>query len=254
MTQEAPTLFPEKAEVTRTELNFLLYWRKPPSNWIVCAPGWPQEYAKRLKRGWTPLPQYGTFTPGLKSEDSRGHDFNPHREPWRIIFQKGGAEEFPVDQVIAYNLHLAPPYKEVAFPQLEGVEVDVLDCPECNTQPFHATDHLAQHLRIRHEYTRVDLKVYGEEMGIDFTRRTRKRAEVRKLAPEDLALQELSQKPVERGERCGIGGCTWSPAKRSKQPAKALAGHKRMKHQSVPSTAQKGVTDGRTEIQEAQPV
>ncbi len=232
MTQEAPTLFPDKAEVQAAELNFLLYWRKVTNGWIVCAPGWPQEYAKRLKRGWTPLPQYGTFVPGRVSEDARGHRFDAHREPWRVIFQKGGAEEFPLDQVIAYNWHLTPPYREVEFPQLKGVDVDVLDCPECNLPPFHETDHLAQHLRIRHEYTRVDLKVYGEEMGIAFTRKTRKRAQVTELDREDERLVQLTAQDVERGDACGVDGCTWRPTK-NKNPGAALAGHRRMKHQSA---------------------
>lgn len=242
MTQ-APTLYPDVAESQATELDFFIYWRRPGNKWIVSAPGHAQEYAKRMRRGWEPLLQYGTFMPGMKSTDTRGHRFNAHREPWRVIFQKGGTAEFPLDQVIAYNWHLAAPYAEVTFPQLEGVEVEVLDCPECEVQPFHEAQHLAQHLRIRHDYTRLELTQYGKEMEIDFTR-GRKRPRARQLNREDMETAELTQQLVERGEACGVNGCTWAPSKQSKRPQMALAGHRRMKHQSGSEPAQKGATDG----------
>ena len=244
--REAPTLFPDAVRTKPTDTNFFLYWRKP-DGWIVAAPGWPQEYAKRVRQGWEALPQYGTFTPGQVSKDIRGIRFNPHLEPWRVICQKGGAKEFPLEQVIAFNWHLAPPYKEVELPQLEGVEVDVLDCPECNVQPFHDPQHLAQHLRIRHDYTRLDLVTYGKEMGIDFSKRERKDKARRLEVPEEEKATLTVQK-VERGEPCGIGGCTWAPSKKSKNPGAAMAGHRRMKHSVGRKTASEGATDGRIEM------
>lgn len=249
MMQEAPTLFPDAVETKATELNFYYYYRKP-DGWIVSAAGWPQEYAKRIRQGWEALVQYGTFTPGQVSRDTRGVRFNPHLEPWRVICQKGGAKEFLVEQVIAYNWHLAPPYKEVEFPQLEGVEVDVLDCPECNVQPFHDPQHLAQHLRIRHDYTRLDLVTYGKEMGIDFSRRTGK-DKIRRLEVPEEKVKDMTIQEVERGDVCGIDGCTWAPTKRGKNPKAAMAAHRRLKHSVGRKTASEGATDGRTEMAEA---
>lgn len=249
MTQERD-LYPDRAVTKKTPLNVFMYYKKP-DGWIVPAPGHPNAFASKVQRGYTPLPQYGTFTPGESSVDVRGIPFNAHVEMWRVIFQKNGAEAFPIEQIIAYKWHITPPYGGVVFPQMEGVDVPQLDCPECDLSPCHDVADLATHLRIRHGYTRTDLRVYGDEIDIKFDR---KRTKVR-IRPElkgALALaEEMAPASLERGEACGVDGCPWSPTK-GKNHEKAMKGHRRMKHQSGTVPAQeKGATDGITEVQPA---
>jgi hypothetical protein len=227
-----------------------MYYRKP-DGWIVPAQGAPNYFSSKLARGFTPLPQYGTFMPGQESEDTRGIPFDAHSEMWRVIFQRNGAEAFPIDQIIAYNWHLSPPYAGVTFPQMEGVDVPELDCPECDLPPCHDVADLATHLRIRHGYTRTDLRVYGDEIGIKFDR---KRTKVRVPARLDAALAKVESEPVtlERQESCGLDGCTWAPSK-GKDYEKSMRWHRKKAkiHQSGTVPAQKGATDGATEIQQA---
>lgn len=233
-------LFPDRATTQKTPIGDCMYYKKP-DGWIVPAQSAPIYFATKLRRGFTPLPQYGTFTPGEKSVDIRGQVFNAHVEMWRVIFQKDGAEAFPVDQIIAYNWHLSPPYAGVTFPQMEGVEVPQIDCPECDIPPCHDIADLATHLRIRHGYTRTDLRVYGEEIDIKFDRK-RTKVQIRPDLKEALAkVEEMTPTTLERGEACGIIDpgtevpCPWSPTK-GKNYEVAMKGHRRMKHQ--------GKTDG----------
>jgi hypothetical protein len=240
------TLFPDRASTQKTPLGDFMYYKKP-DGWIVPAQSAPNYFAGKLARGFTPLPQYGTFTPGEMSEDVRGMPFDAHSEMWRVIFQKNGAEAFPVDQIIAYNWHLSPPYAGVIFPQMEGVEVPELDCPECEILPCHDIADLATHLRIRHGYTRTDLRVYGDETDIKFDRK-RTKVKIRPDLKEALAkVEEMAPTTLERGEPCGVDDCPWSPTK-GKNYEKAMKGHRRMKHQSGSEPAQKGATDGIPEI------
>lgn len=246
------TLFPDRASTQKTPLGDFMYYRKP-DGWIVPGQSAPNYFAGKLARGYTPLPQYGTFTPGQMSEDIRGVPFDAHAEMWRVIFQKDGAEAFPIDQIIAYNWHLAPPYAGVTFPQMEGVDVPVLDCPECDLTPCHDIADLATHLRIGHKYTRADLKAYGDEIGIKFDRK-RTRVQVRPDLKEALAKVEGEMQPatVERaGEPCGLDGCTWTPSKgKNYEAAMRFHRQKAKIHQSGTVPAQKGATDGTTEIQQ----
>lgn len=242
-------LYPDRAQTQRTPLGDLMYFRKP-DGWIAPAQSAPNYYASKLRRAWTPLPQYGTFTGGEGSTDTRGIPFDAHVEMWRVIFQKGGADAFPIDQIIAYNWHLAPPYAGVTFPQMEGVEVPQIDCPECDLVPCHDVADLATHLRIGHKYTRSDLKVYGDEIGIKFDR---KRTKVKIPARLDAALaeaKEMTPTTPERGEACGVGGCEWAPSKGNKKAAETLAAHRKLAHQSGTVSAQKGATDDTNEVQQ----
>src|SRR3990167_1717891 len=104
--------------------------------------------------------------------------WNPAVEPWRLILQRGGAKEFPIDQILAYHWHINPPYREAVFPQLEGVDVTDYFCHECDKgifshpEPAEAADMLKIHLTSgfdrRHEYRVEDLTALGEREGIDF--------------------------------------------------------------------------------------
>lgn len=234
----APSLYPEVAEVKETSLNFFTYYRKA-DGWIVSAPGWPQEFAKRIRQGWTPLTQYGSFTPGRKSQDSRGQGFDAVREGWRMGFQKGGeafAREFPVAQIVAYNWHLTPPYREVAFPQIAGMDIPAFECPECVRPPLGAVSGLATHLRIKHDYSRVDLREYGKEIGVDFTAKS-DRQQAAELAEKEVEQLTAAQVVVATEFRCDL--CEWAPLETVNDKVKSLASHKRFKHERarVPETA-----------------
>ena len=178
----APTLYPELPEVkTPPGHGEHGYYRKP-NGWIVTAPVWATFRADMEYKGFQFLPQYGAFTIdqpwGNPNKDARGQPFNSATEPWRIIFQKGGAKEFPVEQIIAFRWHINSPYGEVKFPQLDGVEVHDLWCPECEDVVFSATtergavDQLRRHLTSgrnnAHSYRPTDLLELGKEWKMDF--------------------------------------------------------------------------------------
>ena len=243
------TLFPDRASTQKTPLGNFMYYKKP-DGWIIPAQSSPNYFAGKLARGFTPLPQYGTYTPGEQSEDTHGVPFDAHVEMWRVIFQKNGAEAFPIDQIIAYHWHLSPPYAGITFPQMEGVEVPQLDCPECDIPPCHDVSDLATHLRIRHKYARADLTAYGNEVDIKFDRK-RTKVRVRPDLQEALTKVELETATLERQEPCGVNGCTWAPSK-GKDYEKAMRWHRQKAkiHQSGTVPAQKGATDGATEIQQ----
>lgn len=224
----APTLYPDVPDTSESSLNYFGYFRKR-DGWIVAAPAWPMEFAKRQRQGWTPLSQYGTFTPGRKSTDSRGATFDAAREGWRVGFQKGGQEfarEFPIAQIVAYNWHLTPPYREITFPQLEGLDIPAFECPECVRPPLPTTQALATHLRLRHDYSRVDLREYGKEIGVDFTPRT-ERQQAAELAAREAEELTAAQTVVDRAFACH---CGWAPPESTEDKEKSLATHQRFAH------------------------
>ena len=180
---QAPSLYPDIAEVkTPPGRGEHGYYRKAGNGWIVTAPIWPTFRGDMEYKGCVHLPQYGAFTIdqpwGVPNKDARGARFNSAIEPWRVIFQKGGAKEFPVEQVIAFRWHINPPYAEVTFPQLEDVEVHDLWCPECENVVFSAlsekgaVDQLRRHLTAgkdnAHSYKPTDLLALGTQWDMDF--------------------------------------------------------------------------------------
>ena len=184
----APSLYPEQAEpVAQAGRGAHGYYRRGPGGsrggWIMAIGAWPGFRSDMEYKGYVFLQRYGTWVlpgPGAGSTvtDRRGVRFNPGDEPWRFIFQDGGAHEFPLSQIIAYGWHITPPYREVVFPQLEGVKIYDYFCPECETGTFSSTDKqeavdwLRQHLVSgkdgTHAYRPEDLRALGEEYGIDF--------------------------------------------------------------------------------------
>jgi hypothetical protein len=145
-------------------------------------------------KGFDFLSHYGTTIydqPGNKStRDINGVLFSNVEEPYRLFFQKDGAKEFPVSQIIAYRWHIRPPYRQVSFPQLDGVQVYDLFCPECDTGVFssieeqEAVELLRQHLTTNanaaHSYRPEDLRALGQEYGVDFFAPRRLRMAARK--------------------------------------------------------------------------
>lgn len=183
MTMDAPTLYPTPADVEVHGGKGLHGYYRNIRGWIVVQSTTPSNRSGTEFKGGRFLPQYGEFINGTsggaaKAQDDRGMPWNAADEPWRLILQRGGAREFPVEQVLAYRWHIRPPYREVEFPQLEGVEVHDLYCPECDKGIFSSTDrqtavdqlrvHLTSQINLQHSYRPEDLRVLGERESIDF--------------------------------------------------------------------------------------
>ena len=220
----APTLFPEQAEATQQAgRGSHGYYRRvsggPRGGWIMAMAAWPAFRSDMEFKGNVFLQKYGTWVlpgPGGGSQvtDRRGVRFNPGDEPWRFIFQDGGAVEFPLSQIIAYRWHITPPYREVVFPQLEGVHIYDYFCPECegifsSVDQQEATDQLRQHLVSgkdgTHAYRPEDLRALGQEYGIDFfaPRRGRRNATTGSVIAEEPAQPAMTEETVFRCNDCG---------------------------------------------------
>ena len=252
----SPTLFPDQAEVADNSLNFFYYWRKP-DGWIVANPGHPNAFASRTKRGWIPLTQYGSYVPGHASHDARGIAFSAAREGWRVGFQtdaEGFAKEFKAEQIIAYGWHVSPPYREVTFPQLDGMDIPYYKCPECVHIPFNRATDLATHLKVGHDYSRVDIKAYGDDLGVDFTQ---KAAREETASLQQAAETRLKEQGYEVSTAvCDFPDCNWAPGAHVTNTAKSLATHRRMAHERtrVPEEEpahEGGESNGETVLQRA---
>lgn len=197
MTQEIPSLYPELVEtVTPPGKGQHGYYKRGDNGWIITAPAWPTFRNDLEFKGCHFLDRYGTFLydmPGNRTVfDVNGRNYSPVTEPWRAIFQKGGVREFPLEQIIAYRWHLRPPYREVKFPQLEGVRIYDLYCPECEKGIFSSEReqeaiemlrvHLTSRINDQHTYRPEDLRALGEEYEIDFFAPRRGRRPVKTAA------------------------------------------------------------------------
>lgn len=248
MAEAALDLFPEPTGTVDRVINHYQYYRLGPlagtrAGWIIGGPAWPDEVRKAGERGETPLPQYGTWLPSRRGAvDTRGMPFDPLNEGWRILFQRGGHKEMPVSQVVAYGWHINPPYKGVDFPQLEGLEIESYECPECRLRPTSDPLALADHMRLMHDYTRQDMRAYGEEVGIDFVRgRRRDRTPARALdeVPQQAPVMEMQEVSYDMEYACTRmlrdgTPCDWAPSMSNKNKPLALAAHQRGKmHQEL---------------------
>lgn len=244
-TYEAPTLFPNPVdEKTPPGRGKHGYYRNA-RGWIVVASTTPSNRSGTEYKGGTYLGKYGEFVNGTQGgganiADDRGVLFNSAHEQWRILFQRGGAAEFPPDQIVAFGWHLRPPYREVAFPQMAGVVVYDLPCPECDRVfsslgERQVAQFLRQHLTSKvdeaHSYTPADLKELGAEWSIKFdsarTRASVKRAVTSEsLAPEPAAPEMSPNADIPRLEEFACD-CGWAPPVSSGNPGAALRMHKR---------------------------
>ena len=250
--QDAPSLFPEPVEFAPPPGRGLHGYYRKPDGWIVVAATTPSNRSGYEYKGFTFLPQYGEFANGTNeltakqnARDDRGNPWNPAIEPWRLIFQRDGASAFPIDQIIAFHWHLQPPYKEVKFPQLEGVDITVYPCPECDRgvfssiNPLEASGQLRTHLTTgvnkRHEYTPTDLRELGKELEIDFD--SARIGRVQQVKEELLHTEpdvDLSSRDVGAGRVTPEGPpppcefCEYLPNGTPAMWARALNMHKRM--------------------------
>ncbi len=233
-----PSLRPRvEGEVTSAakKFGFWMYYRLS-DGWISPAPAHPLEVAKRLERKQIALKAYGQFLYDRRSTDANGQRWDARAEPWRMIFQRGGEQEFPVDQVIAFKWHLRSPYQEVSFPQLEGIYWEVYECPDCEKAVFtsleegYAPHDMIDHLRLGHGWSRAEVAEYAREVGISFKR------ERRTHTPAALEIEQSKDLPgPERDPKFKCDVCGWSPLMENKRKKMALQGHKRMKHKVAPT-------------------
>jgi len=274
MVSNLPTLNPQIMEVAAPSGKGLWGYYRKRNGWIIQGPTTPTNRSDMEYMGHTFLPQYGQFQLGTreatsqpKAIDANGVPWNPAMESWRLIFQRGGAREFPIDQIVAYQWHIRPPYREVTFPQMQDVEVFDIPCPECDrvfcsTARRDVAHQLRQHLTTkvdtRHSYTVNDLKELGHEWEIDFetSRVGVKKRELRQvpetvLTPTGTTVPELTptsdvlvllgaqddarDEPTEVARNDNFScpdGCGWTPPLTSRNPKAAVGMHRWRKHRA----------------------
>lgn len=156
--------FPQISTVSGNRNIPNVYWRKAPHEadpgWIIVGPGEETRQADRWKaKGRQALPQYsmtdrvspktGKREPIEYSEDK----LNRFRYYW--FFKNGGAKEFTVEQIVAHNWHVRPPYGLTieAFPQLNDyVLPEPLWCHVCppSAPNKNSPAQLIQHAMLAH--------------------------------------------------------------------------------------------------------
>lgn len=95
------------------------YWIRP-DEWLCIQPSWPTEAAYLYARGFRSLKdRFGVFFKKQAGWDTQ-------QEPWKRIFERGGADVFCVEQILEHGWHRTAPYAGVVFPQIEELEADEL--------------------------------------------------------------------------------------------------------------------------------
>ena len=213
----------------QTKEESVIYYRKPAVNpvtgevpvdasWVTFSDSQDPKQLKLIRnKGFEPLDRYGRI------EDSSC--------PWAVILSSpDGRREFPVDQIVTFRwyeptgLRRAWPGlpREVVglaqivrlFPQLAGQNIEEFPCPECHNKTFLKPSGLAHHLRIHHEYDRVEIIAVGKEMGLDFSREFRVRrpqtitfeGSPEEAEPEENAPEVTIERRVVRGRQPGPSG------------------------------------------------
>ena len=232
--------------------------------WVVQLPYQDNLRMQYTQRKFTYLDQYGLFLIAqadgdikkITCKDANGQPWNSFREPWRLLFQRGGAKEFPVEQIVTNHWHLMPPYREATFPQIEGLHIHDFQCPECYERPVvfsslnqrlaavQLRTHLTSRVNETHSYTPNDLKELGTELGIDLI--SARVAVPRMIVsppsadgidlPDTLgAIEPLAPEvPVDLSEALNrayqCDQCGWAPLATNKAPQLALAQHRKRAH------------------------
>lgn len=236
MVTETPTLFPEAYEVAAPAGRGLHGYFRKRNGWISTGPTSTGNLQDFRDMGYDFLSQYGQFKnvdDTTHERDINGVGWNSFQEPWRLLFQRGGAKEFPISQIIAYHWHIKPPYREVKFPQLEGVEIHDYFCPECDTGVFSSTNdaeavrmlrqHLMSKINDSHAYRVEDFQKLGEEWEIDFFNQRVGGRDVRKREMEP----ESSLEPPAPNPGLNEAEFTCRECGREFATAGALGGHMR---------------------------
>src|SRR5215472_18334374 len=162
----------------------LLYFRTP-SGEVYAADSADGEVMKKVRRGITPLFEYGQFGSSAYYMD---HPFEP-------LFQAGGASAMARAQIVELGYHLRPPLvptcgqhvgqskehlmhagspggrnarergcwngaQPVRFPQLEGVAIEAVpECEYCGRDDFATSASLRQHQSVMHSDRRQQVEL-----------------------------------------------------------------------------------------------
>lgn len=140
------------------------YWKRLDGR-IILGPE-PREtlYQIYMRKGYTPLPQYGLLpTPGSRVPCCPNLTMKDH--PYHVLMARGGAKEMAVQELVNAGWHLKPQVvhgKKIVFPQLKGVKIEDITCPECD-KPIHGIagtnqvmQVMRQHGRAAHDFSRRD--------------------------------------------------------------------------------------------------
>ena len=138
----------------------IMYWRKcagctrhtQENNWITVGPAMSPytavEYTEfqQLKH-MTPLNKYGIYTQG--SLPGQKYNLTKPEERFRAIIELGGIDEFPTDQMVAYNWHKFPAVCAVR-PELNDI-VDIKCQHGCVNRTFVVPADYQTHVSIMHK-------------------------------------------------------------------------------------------------------
>ncbi len=86
----------------------------PDSEYIFVGSTHPTDILNYIDMDCQPMRKYGAFEMQQKGWD-------PNKEPFRLLFIRGGAHEFPLAQLVEFKWHIRPPYRNVKFPQLDAL-------------------------------------------------------------------------------------------------------------------------------------
>lgn len=138
----------------------LQYWRSCPGcdvhteqhGWIMLGPVMGPNTAVAFVefqngKHATPLPQYGQYLAG-KSANLK-YDITEPSQRFRPIIEEGGINEFPLDQMVAYNWHRYEVMRRVR-PELSLVE-DIRCQHGCSNRLFTQESHYRDHISVMHK-------------------------------------------------------------------------------------------------------
>lgn len=138
----------------------LQYWRKckgcelhsQENNWIVLGPTMSpmtaMEFAEyQNSKHATPLPQYGQYIVG--KHPNQKYDVTVPGERFRYIIEQDGINEFPIDQMIAYNWHRYEALQKI-YPELKAV-VDIPCEHGCVNRKFTSQEQYNSHISVMHK-------------------------------------------------------------------------------------------------------
>lgn len=169
----------------------------------------------KIARGYLPIMngpeyRYGFIEAKHKENDPDG----PYEKwgPWGVILsQRGGMDEFPRDQILAFHWYDAERLREslqgsippsvpvrngqVLWKQLSGEKLVIFSCPECTDWRHLEAVFLARHLRIWHQYDQADILAFGQQYGVDFSAELNRGGRVLKTLdfeapPEDEVVED----------------------------------------------------------------
>jgi hypothetical protein len=193
-------------------------------------------------RGFESLYQKYGFLPQMDPE-MKEMDGSPAplRSMWYPILANGGANEFPLEQIMAFRWFEKKGLEEVfgwgnapepqkLFPQLQQIKGPIVKyrCPDCAEPKREFVDPggtaaLAKHLRIVHEWSRQEMNAWGDRHGISFS-------EVYG-DPRSTVVFDNTVETVREALKCE--DCDFVVSPESKNPASSLRMHRMNAHKPL---------------------